>query len=435
MDPKNIETDLKNAKKAYQKAEAASNLLLVDKAFRNFFEEEDDSQPATEQPQVKLPQPEPEVNLEEEIKGAKTREELICLVKELAEERDELNQALTNPTPSSVVKLIYEEKPYSIRHFKSLDQKRSLLQEAVKLACANTILTVILFLKDTLATKFWVDIIKDLPEAIDVYVNYLKKDELDGYRKLLKLYQALGKVVEEGMLMLMNTYKIESPTKRLENMKQCLAFFSKHDSLKIHAPYITSQVSLLEKQLAVEAQDTKSEKPLFHKFPRTSITGKTLSDTLFYYCLYHAQEPESADNSPISFKKHFQVSERRYAYTELQARAKSGEWDLIKQNLTKKGSFFPTSFTTFSAAKPVLSLDVFLETAVTYNAPQDFQKYVASLIPAADRYKIATDLKLYPIAVEAVVELKDKALAQKLKTLVVAANGSDSPLVAALNSV
>lgn len=77
------------------------------------------------------------------------------------------------PPPSTVVHKMLLKKPFSIECFRSLSEKESLLDEAIRSGNGDAILTIVLFLVRTLKKKHFNAIMQTRPEAVKHYVNYL----------------------------------------------------------------------------------------------------------------------------------------------------------------------------------------------------------------------------------------------------------------------
>lgn len=77
------------------------------------------------------------------------------------------------PAPSSIIQKMLIKKPYSLKCFRALHEKESLLIEAIYCGDGDAILAVILFLQKTLKKKHFDSIMQTYPDAVKHYINYL----------------------------------------------------------------------------------------------------------------------------------------------------------------------------------------------------------------------------------------------------------------------
>lgn len=77
------------------------------------------------------------------------------------------------PSVLSVIRKILLKKPYSLECFRARHEKESLLNEAIKCGNGDTILTVVLFLQQTLKKKYFHSIMQLYPEAVKHFINFL----------------------------------------------------------------------------------------------------------------------------------------------------------------------------------------------------------------------------------------------------------------------
>lgn len=100
-------------------------------------------------------------------KGCPADEELRFL-------RRKLQDRYHAPEPHSIVDKIVANKPVSLDCFRSMAEKRALLDAAMQSVNSNAILLVVLFLVRTLMRSHILPMMRDRPCAIRTYLNYLK---------------------------------------------------------------------------------------------------------------------------------------------------------------------------------------------------------------------------------------------------------------------
>lgn len=77
------------------------------------------------------------------------------------------------PPVSKVIRKILLKKPYSLECFRTLQEKESLLIEAIRCGNGDAILAVVLFLQRTLKKKLFHTIMQSHPEAVKHFMNFL----------------------------------------------------------------------------------------------------------------------------------------------------------------------------------------------------------------------------------------------------------------------
>lgn len=79
----------------------------------------------------------------------------------------------SSPPVSSIILKMLQKKPFSLECFRALHEKESLLDEAINSGDGDAILTVVLYLNQTLKKKHFNAIMQMRPNAITQYINYL----------------------------------------------------------------------------------------------------------------------------------------------------------------------------------------------------------------------------------------------------------------------
>lgn len=88
--------------------------------------------------------------------------------------RRKAQETFNSPPPvSSVILKMLQKKPFSLECFRALNEKESLLDEAIRCGDGDAILSVMLFLSRTLKKKHFNAIMQTRPDAITQYINYL----------------------------------------------------------------------------------------------------------------------------------------------------------------------------------------------------------------------------------------------------------------------
>lgn len=77
------------------------------------------------------------------------------------------------PSVLSVIRKILLNKPYSLECFRTLQEKESLLNEAIRSGNGDAILAVVMFLQRTLKKKHFQTIMQSHTEAVRHFINFL----------------------------------------------------------------------------------------------------------------------------------------------------------------------------------------------------------------------------------------------------------------------
>lgn len=98
------------------------------------------------------------ISIEDELKILRRRAQEICYAP---------------PSVFSVIRKILLKKPYSLKSFRALHEKESLLNEAIRSGNGDAILAVVLFLQRTLKKKYFHAIMHKHPDAVKHFINFL----------------------------------------------------------------------------------------------------------------------------------------------------------------------------------------------------------------------------------------------------------------------
>ncbi|KAL9952813.1 hypothetical protein ACROYT_G040123 [Oculina patagonica] len=201
------------------------------------------------------------------------------------------------PTAQETVKKIIRGQPYTLEVYKSLKDKLSLLDCAIKMHDGNAITTAVLFMKKTVKQRVLYDELKTRPKAVHHLCKYLS--EHYDYTELTELYRSVGKFEEAAMIQFQQAIKKKDAGVRLTNLKYILRhYFEGYPQLAEQTTYLTEYIDLLEQQIAIEDADARAElerkNHVMVAHPRqASLPLNSVIVTLYYCCRYHFGEPES----------------------------------------------------------------------------------------------------------------------------------------------
>ncbi|XP_050520218.1 spermatogenesis-defective protein 39 homolog isoform X2 [Daktulosphaira vitifoliae] len=98
----------------------------------------------------------------------------------------------------STIEQIMNAQPYSLENYRSLEEKKTLLIEALDTDDGNTILTVVIFLCNTLKRSIFQRFLRENPVAATHYLNYLFSKQL--IEDLVDTLQMLGRTRDAMMM-------------------------------------------------------------------------------------------------------------------------------------------------------------------------------------------------------------------------------------------
>jgi hypothetical protein len=204
----------------------------------------------------------------------------------LERELEELRAARWKAPPiTDTINRILVGQSYCLEWYKSMEQKRALLDAAIDSFDGNCITTVILFIRRTLNHQILMMMLKSRPRAITHYCSFLK--QLRVWKELTSVYQTLGDYESLGYLKLRECEEISDADQRIKQLQTCQIMFKTTPALEKDARYVEEYVKLLKKQKQMLAAETKG---CANK--HVPIMFSPLTTTLLYCCRCHSGSPE-----------------------------------------------------------------------------------------------------------------------------------------------
>ncbi|KAK6037960.1 hypothetical protein COOONC_24535, partial [Cooperia oncophora] len=165
-----------------------------------------------------------------------------------------------------------------------------LLDAAIDIIDGNVILAVVLFLKSSLMDSLFRDLLLRKPQAADEYVAYLKTAR--DYDELTTTLFALGRNADAAMVEFSAAIRHQVPDQKVQALKKCVRSGFSDPTLGAETAVVTDYISLLERQMPINAADDQSKNTIFSAFPKNaSLVGKPVIATYYYCCLYHYDDP------------------------------------------------------------------------------------------------------------------------------------------------
>ncbi|XP_061669024.1 spermatogenesis-defective protein 39 homolog isoform X2 [Syngnathoides biaculeatus] len=350
---------------------------------------------------------------------------------EIRRPRSEKEDLLGDWSPEDAVSKMRQGKTVPLERFRRLRDKLVLLDASVDARDGNVITAVLIFLKKSLSKEVLFGELASRPTALRHLVAYLS--ESGDHALLAELYRALGRDEDAavsptgcaaeyalrsksgtppGLCVVVSPrrqllrYKehlnVTDEKEKRDFLKSCLSLqFSAEDQV-----HLRDQVSLLERQMLLEATDRQAEAEIFRRFPRrASVLHVPLVTTLYYCCFYHYGQPEGNLSSPQNLRNSFKISEKQFFVTALSARAKQKSWSDVD------ALFAGRSWLGFTRKKSPLAFRVVVDILHRSSAPVHvLQEYVALVEDGQVRMALAQKHKCHDLVINAYRDLKDRRL-------------------------
>jgi len=319
------------------------------------------------------------------------------------------------PSIQETVKKIIQGQPYTLEVYKSLRDKLSLLDCAIKMHDGNAITAAVLFLRKTVKQRVLHDEIRTRPEAVNHLCKYLS--EHYDYTELTELYRSVGRYEDAAMLQFNQAIKSKDPGVRLTKLKYILRqYFEGYPQLAEQTNHLKEYIDLIEQQLLIEDADSRAEMEkknhVMVTHPRqASLPLCSVIVTLYYCCRYHFGEPENQYSSPLAIRAKFKLSDKQYEWTALSARAKIKQWRGLEQMFRAKGWFGSVKM------KSVIGFNKVAELLHQHGAPEQVLGTYLNLIDDLnERLSLATKIKCHNVAIETLVAMKDRQQLDKYRS-------------------
>ncbi|CAD5232297.1 unnamed protein product [Bursaphelenchus xylophilus] len=319
------------------------------------------------------------------------------------------------PSVETTIKRLRRCEPVALDFYKSKQDKTELLDEAINSQDTDVILTVVLFLKRTLISSIFREILIFKPEAAEVYVTYLR--ECNETNELIDTLFSLGRSDEAAMVEFQCAVKKCHTASKINNLKKCLISGFSDPTLSAEAKFVEEYIHLIERQVPIDSSDEEENKAgtneIFKQFPKkASLIGQPLLTTLYYCCLYHYNLPVNVYASPLSFKSTFNINEKAFFWMAASALCRKKQYGEIERLLTCKKMIVSQKLVC------PFPWTVFFQLVAKYGPPNKeiLTKWLGAISDVNERLKVAEQFGELTagVQIEAINSLKDK---QKLVNL------------------
>eukprot|EP00117_Sycon_ciliatum_P010819 scpid46791/ scgid0632/ Spermatogenesis-defective protein 39 homolog; VPS33B-interacting protein in polarity and apical restriction len=318
---------------------------------------------------------------------------------------------LTRLGVKDTAKRIVLGKPYVLECYRSITEKADLLKEVVAMHDGNAILTVILFLRQTLRENVFLAQLLSSEVAENHYVSYLR--QLGDLEVLERFYRKLIRARKAGMLL----YKqycasSSSPSERVKGLQKCIDYFSTFEDAAVNreVPFLKEELLLLkEVQIPLQRIGDEGERKqysVFVQFPRARpVTSTSLLSTVYYSCLYHfSSNPERDAFAPERLRRDYKLTDRQYMWMAIGARSKARDYKGIEERLLTVTGWFGRK-----NQKAAIGFEKVAEILRQMRAPEDeVVKYLRKTDDVSLRLEMAQKLDCPAVIIETLKEKRDR---------------------------
>nr|XP_049705196.1 vacuolar protein sorting-associated protein 16B [Helicoverpa armigera] len=278
----------------------------------------------------------------------------------------------------------------SLHVHRSMKSKTELLDGALAIGDGNAVLTVVLFLIQTLNKKLVYELLSSRPVALNHYIAFLQNE--GKITELTDLLTMLGRSPEAAMYQFQHAVKTQGNNidvlfRKLSNL---LANHFNQPGVDQHqAKMVADYIKLLEWQKHINKPDLKY----------TSVI-----QWLAHNCSHHWHEGAGNAMSPLTLCQRHQITPLQYDWVVLNVHAKAGKWDIVESLFTKKDWF---GRTTVSSNIPIESLVARLHEL--RGSTQLLATCVNRVASSDDRLCLAHIYKIHSVVIETLAKQKDRA--------------------------
>ncbi|CAI9730812.1 spermatogenesis-defective protein 39 homolog isoform X1 [Octopus vulgaris] len=310
------------------------------------------------------------------------------------------------PPISETLKRIRDGEAHSgINMYRTREDKVEILNKATESHDGNIIITVVLFLRQTLKDSIFHDILKSHPIAANHYISHMRA--LKNYSELIYFLKGMDMHEEAAMTMYKQAISCKDLANKFSSLKKCLQEYkSSYPGMSTELWLIESQLALLEWQNTVESMDKSDQRnTILQKIPPTKpLVDTSVIYSLYYSALYHYNDKEAEFASPNILRNKHQLTEKQFLWTTLTARAYLKAWPSIEDMLTTKGNIFSGK-----KLRAVIGLDKVAELLYQFGAEEaDIKKYLLAMNDNEKCLQLSQKLKCYETFIETCVAMKDR---------------------------
>lgn len=313
--------------------------------------------------------------------------------------RRKLNESQYCPVWITINKLLLG-KPCSLTIYKTLKEKEELLDSAILCGNGDSILQVVIFLKNSLKPTLFTKILKTRPTAVDHYVEYLSTTMRIG--EAFEILTSMGRYQEAAVVQFKAAISSKNVIQKLEKLRVIQELFKQPACNPCLAQQVSNYCNLLELQI--------NERLYFQPY---DILEKSAIETLYYCCEKFQKWGDPTTNSntnPYKIVETYAVTPAQFEWIALNSRGKSQAWRDIEGLFEKKSVLKKKNFVAH------IPLDIAIIRLHQLKAPQAVLNSFLQHVDDPEQ-RLALSRKVHAIhsIVESLVILKDKPALENFK--------------------
>nr|XP_018911464.1 PREDICTED: spermatogenesis-defective protein 39 homolog [Bemisia tabaci] len=318
------------------------------------------------------------------IYGESIDAEMSNNTKNIEEEVKYLRRQVKNrwqtPSVKTTISRMLFHQPVSLELFRSFTSKKALLEEAISVGDGETVLSIVLYLSNSLKKSLFNQLLKKYPVAVNQYASYLStKMQI---QELSDLYIMLGRTKDAAIKNFQ--YACLNSSQQISRLRHCL---SNHFSDSPDKHNLENFIKLLEWQKTVNPD-------LFRKSAIESLT---------YACQHHWNDQKSITSNPSHLVKELGLTEKQLQWSTVKGRAAKKSWDDIENLIITK---------TWLGGKRVnayLAIEDVIRKLHAAGAPSEvLLKYFNLLSDVDARIRLATSLQCDKIIIDSLTCHRDQ---------------------------
>jgi len=251
----------------------------------------------------------------------------------------------------------------------------------------------------------------------------------------LKFIVIFNMIEDDFILKLKAGYRQKDPRIRLQQFEYCLNTYKTQthvDSLAFYIQQLTEQIELLRRQIPIEGYDSQiaqsGQEAIYKEIPRKNIIFAPLSTTLHYCLLYHPTADKNKHSSPFTIRKIFNVSDKRYTWLALIARAKVKDWEFLKQLVDSKASLGLKGIS--NKKKTPIGFEPFLQIISQNGGGETILSFFCSMIDDnEEKFQLAVTYKIYSLAIQTLVDMRDQRRLTDFRNWLVEELGAEKSII------
>ncbi|XP_047539536.1 vacuolar protein sorting-associated protein 16B isoform X1 [Vanessa atalanta] len=293
-------------------------------------------------------------------------------------------------TVAVTLKRLILGRSFLLHTHRSLKSKTELLDGAVAIGDGNAILTVVLFLIQTLNKKLVYELLSSRPLALNHYISFLQTE--GKITDLTDLLTMLGRSPEAAVYQfqhIVNTQgnSVEGLLRKLNNL---LSNHFNQPGVDTHqTKMVTDYVKLLEWQKCAN---------------KTELNNKSTLHCLSYCCTHHWNEGAGNMMSPLTLCQRQQVTPLQYDWVVLNVHANSNKWDIVESLFTKKDWLGRTTVSSHIPMETLLS-----RLSELSASKQMLATCLNKIQNSEDRLRLAQKYKVHSVVIESLAKQKDRS--------------------------